>query len=133
MTARRAIPTVKDSCTIPSSPLSVGEWEQVVQSLSLSPQQARIVDLILRGLKDKHIAEQLKLSIWTVRTHLNRIFARLDVDDRVELVVRVFVCCRELQGSSRVPHGRDHFPQSRIPPVTENCDTIPCDTGNCEL
>ena len=66
------------------------EWKAVADSLRLSPQQARIVGLILEGKGDKQIAASLEMSISTVRTHLGRIFARLGVGDRVELLLHVF-------------------------------------------
>jgi DNA-binding NarL/FixJ family response regulator len=66
------------------------EWSRIVTALRLSPQQANIVGLIMQGRRDKQIARDLHLSPATVRTHLRGIFARLDVQDRVELVLRVF-------------------------------------------
>lgn len=75
-------------------PLTDDEWLAAVRELELSPQQARIVSLILRGLKDKCIAAELRVSVATVRTHLGRIFARHKLDDRVALVLRVFATVR---------------------------------------
>jgi len=66
------------------------EWSRIVTALRLSPQQANIVGLIMQGRRDKQIAGELHLSPATVRTHLRAIFARLDVQDRVELVLKVF-------------------------------------------
>jgi DNA-binding NarL/FixJ family response regulator len=66
------------------------EWKAIADSLHLSPQQARIVGLILEGKGDKQIASVLEMSMSTVRTHLGRIFARLGVGDRVELLLHVF-------------------------------------------
>lgn len=57
--------------------------------MELSPQQSKIVELILRGRKDKEIATALGLQVPTVRTYLGRIFARTGVGSRVELVLRV--------------------------------------------
>ena len=67
----------------------------MADALHLSPKQARIVGLILEGKRDKQIAATLKMSISTVRTHLGRIFIRLGVADRVELLVHVFGRFRE--------------------------------------
>lgn len=64
-------------------------WTQVVEKLELPPQQARIVKGILHGMNDKQIAHQLGLSVPTVRTYLGRIFDRLRVDDRVQVILRV--------------------------------------------
>jgi len=69
--------------------LTPKEWSDIVRVLRLSPGQAKVVELILRGQKDKEIARQLKLRHSTVRTYLNRAFQRLGVTDRVGLVLCV--------------------------------------------
>lgn len=72
------------------------EWDYVIGELGLSKQQARVVGLLLQGMNDKEIADAMGRKIWTVRTHLTRMFDRLGVQDRVQLVVRVFLTAREL-------------------------------------
>lgn len=68
------------------------EWKQIVDQLRLSPQQARIVRRILQGMGDKQIAADLGIGIPTVRTHLTRLYVRLGVVDRVQLILHVFTC-----------------------------------------
>jgi len=70
--------------------LNADEWNEVVGSLGLSPQQAKIVELIVSGEGDKQIATSLGLKRSTIRTHLRRIFTHLQVADRMELALRVF-------------------------------------------
>lgn len=77
-------------------PLAAEQWEAVAHSLEFSPQQSRIVELLLRGFKDKQIAAELHLGVPTIRTYLKRIFDRLGVSDRVELILRVFAVAREI-------------------------------------
>jgi len=77
-------------------PMDEATWEIIIDQLGLSPQQTRIVELILRGQQDKHIAAELNLSASTVRTYLTRIFIRTDVTDRVGLVLRVFAMAQEI-------------------------------------
>jgi DNA-binding NarL/FixJ family response regulator len=72
------------------SPLTKREFDRVAQALELSPQQARIVSLLMEGMTDKEIAAEMDLKFSTVRTYMDRIFLRLGVDDRVELVLHVF-------------------------------------------
>ncbi len=79
-------------------PLDSASWMAVVETLQLAPQQARIVELILRGLRDKQIAAELGLGVPTVRTYLKRVFVRVGVQDRVELVLRVFAVAWDLGG-----------------------------------
>lgn len=71
------------------------EWKELVEGLSLSPRQAQICKNLLRGLSDKQIAYLLKISVPTVRTHLSRLFLKLDVQDRQELVIHLFQYFRE--------------------------------------
>lgn len=81
------------------------EWGEIVNALRLSPQQSNVVALIMRGRRDKQIAGELGLSPATVRTHLRGIFVRLDIQDRVELVLRVFDAARAL----KQPEGLHQF------------------------
>jgi NarL family two-component system response regulator LiaR len=69
-------------------------WRRMIKTLRLSPQQANVVALVMKGRRDKQIAADLALSPSTVRTHLRGIFTRMDVQDRVELVLRVFAASK---------------------------------------
>lgn len=73
--------------------LSPDAWQHIVAELQLSPQQARIVSLILQGKQDKEIAAELNLNRYTIKTYLRRIFDRLNLDDRLALVLRIFAIC----------------------------------------
>jgi DNA-binding NarL/FixJ family response regulator len=70
-------------------PISEDGWKRAAAALRLSPQQARIVEGLLRGMRDKQIAADLDLSVPTVRTYLARMFIKIGVADRVELILRV--------------------------------------------
>lgn len=65
-------------------------WVAVVDTLGLAPQQARIVERILRGMCNKQIARDLGIGEPTVNTYLTRTYRRLGVNDRLQLVLRVF-------------------------------------------
>jgi DNA-binding CsgD family transcriptional regulator len=54
----------------------------------LSRRELQIVVLVAEGCVNKQIADQLKISEWTVSTHLRRIFAKLSVDSRAAMVYR---------------------------------------------
>lgn len=75
---------------LPPLPVSDPEWQEIAKELALSPQQTQVVELILRNLQDKQIAEELNIAFPTVRTYLRRIFDRLGVDDRMGLVLYIF-------------------------------------------
>ena len=52
----------------------------------LSERELQIVELVAQGKSNKQIAKKLKISEWTVSTHLRRVFAKLNVDSRAEMV-----------------------------------------------
>ncbi|MDX2034213.1 MAG: response regulator transcription factor [Blastocatellia bacterium] len=54
---------------------------------SLSKRELEVVKLVGEGLKSKEIAGKLFISEITVRHHLTSIFAKLEVSDRVELML----------------------------------------------
>ena len=66
------------------------EWKELVEGLSLSPRQAQICEKLFCSLSDKQIAHLLKISVPTVRTHLSRLFLKLNVQDRQELIIHFF-------------------------------------------
>ena len=67
----------------------------MAEELALSPQQRRIVELLLLGYQDKQIAKELTISVPTVRTYLKRIFDRVGVADRVGLLLHLFAMAVE--------------------------------------
>ena len=75
--------------------LSPEAWQHIVAELQLSPQQARIVALILQGKQDKEIAAELHLNRYTIRTYLRRVFDRGSLEDRMTLVLRIFELCMD--------------------------------------
>lgn len=70
-------------------PFDAGTWAEIVSLLELSPQQARIVEALLCGMRDKQIARVTGLKVPTVRTYFDRIFRRARVRDRVGLLLRI--------------------------------------------
>jgi DNA-binding NarL/FixJ family response regulator len=55
---------------------------------NLSPRERQILDLLVQGLIDKEIASNLDISRETVRTHLGKIYHKLQVRTRTEAVVK---------------------------------------------
>jgi len=53
----------------------------------LSPREREVIALIGEGFKNKQIADRLSISEATARHHLTSIFAKLDVSDRLELII----------------------------------------------
>jgi two-component system nitrate/nitrite response regulator NarL len=54
---------------------------------SLTPREREVVRLVSEGLKNKQIAQRLSVADVTVRHHLTSVFSKLEVADRLSLVV----------------------------------------------
>lgn len=65
----------------------------------LTPREKQIVALICRGMKNKQIAENLRITPGTVKVHLMHIFEKTGLKDRLALAVHA----GELVGSERRP------------------------------
>ena len=95
--------------------LTTQEYGAIAKSLSLPPRQADIVMLLLDGAGDKRIAKELGLTLSTVRTYMSRLFVKLKVQDRNELILAVLRmfrtgcqglhCPRNQSGSKQVALG----------------------------
>jgi len=57
---------------------------------SLTERERQVIALIAEGLKNKQIGERLFISETTVTHHLSSIFSKLEVSDRLELVIYAF-------------------------------------------
>lgn len=74
------------------SPAAVAALAQDVQPSQvrtdhdLSPREVEVMTLIARGRTNSQIAKELFLSEKTVKNHINRIFAKLQVDARAQAV-----------------------------------------------
>lgn len=53
----------------------------------LTPREGEIVALVTQGLRNKEIAEKLSISEQTVKNHLQNIYDKLGVSDRLELAL----------------------------------------------
>jgi len=54
--------------------------------LDISPRQKEIIRLLLRGKSNKEIEDALFISMGTVKTHIYRIFRKLEVKNRSQLI-----------------------------------------------
>lgn len=57
--------------------------------IHLSPREHAIAELVAQGLHNRSISQQLGISPWTVATYIRRIFNKLNVNSRVEMVARL--------------------------------------------
>jgi two-component system, NarL family, nitrate/nitrite response regulator NarL len=56
---------------------------------TLSPRELEIVRMVAKGLPNKTIAKVLQISAWTVSSHLRRVFGKLGVTSRTEMIGRL--------------------------------------------
>jgi DNA-binding CsgD family transcriptional regulator len=81
---------------VPPLPLQRDHWQAIYLALRLSPKQAQVVDLVLRGFCDKQIAQTMGIGEPTVRTYLDRISARTRTHGRMELAMKVLAVSHEV-------------------------------------
>jgi DNA-binding CsgD family transcriptional regulator len=63
--------------------------QAMLERTPLTPRERDVVGRLLSGASTRQIAESTGLTVATVNTYLKRIFAKLGVHSRVELVARV--------------------------------------------
>lgn len=61
----------------------------VSTGVTLSPREREIARMIAKGYPNKTIAAVLDISAWTVCTHIRRVFAKLGVGSRAEMVAKL--------------------------------------------
>jgi DNA-binding CsgD family transcriptional regulator len=75
-------------------------WSCIAKRLALSERELQIVQGVFDDAHQDAIAEELAISSHTVHTHLERLYHKLQVTSRVQLVVRIAEChvlfCQDL-------------------------------------
>ncbi|WP_298254889.1 response regulator transcription factor [Bradyrhizobium sp.] len=61
----------------------------VRQLNALTSQQLRVLDMVCRGLQNKHIAYELDISVTTVKVHVSEILRKLGVRSRTEAIIKM--------------------------------------------
>jgi DNA-binding NarL/FixJ family response regulator len=56
------------------------------QTAALTSRERQVAALVARGFANKAIADELHISRWTVAAHLRRIYTRLGVSTRAQMV-----------------------------------------------
>jgi DNA-binding NarL/FixJ family response regulator len=73
----------------------------------LSERELGVVRLVAQGLSNAEIAANLYLSEATVKSHIARILAKLDLRDRVQIAVQAYEYGIVRPGHSTRPPGRN--------------------------
>ena len=61
---------------------------QAQASLGISPREREVLELLAAGLSNKQIADKLNVSPHTVKTHVARLFEKLDARRRTEAILK---------------------------------------------
>lgn len=101
---RTAIQTAALAGSPPSNCLGTKSWARLAAALDLSPRQLEITQCIFDGLSEPAIGRLLGVTASTVHTHLDRLYRKLHVHGRCELVVAIFIHYLSLVG---VDSGRE--------------------------
>lgn len=68
---------------------AVKDWETTKIDY-LTKRERQIIDVLTQGMNNKEISETLNISEATVRHHLSSIYSKLDIDDRLNLVIYAY-------------------------------------------
>jgi len=63
--------------------------ERILKSYNLSTREAEILELVKNGLSNKEIADNLGISKYTVKAHLENIFNKLQVKNRTSAINKI--------------------------------------------
>src|SRR5262245_8613369 len=71
-------------------PLTPEKWRPIADRLQLSRRESEIARLVLDNISEEVIATHLSISPSTVHAHVERMYRKLKVHSRHELVIRLF-------------------------------------------
>jgi DNA-binding CsgD family transcriptional regulator len=72
-----------------ASLLTDNAWLEIGRTLEITKRELQIVQSVFDNLSEVDIAKRFKLSPHTVHMHMNRLFKKLNVTSRTELVLRI--------------------------------------------
>lgn len=62
-------------------------WSYIQRRYLISPREVQVAKLVCHGFSNKEIAQDLKIELGTVKTHLRNIYRRVRVKNKVALLL----------------------------------------------
>jgi len=75
---------VEKKVFIPAEQISIDE--DAIKALNLSPREYEVLQLMAKGLSNADIADQLYLTISTIKTHVSNLYVKMDVKRRTQAI-----------------------------------------------
>ena len=65
----------------------IDESKQIanIESVGITNRERQVIPLIADGFSNKEIAQKLNLSVYTVKSHVHNIFAKLAINKRIQI------------------------------------------------
>ena len=79
----------------PSQNILVSALNRTKELYSISSREMDVFKLLVNGLSNKEISDELFISEHTVKNHITRIFQKLAVTDRLQAMAKVYQACIE--------------------------------------
>jgi DNA-binding NarL/FixJ family response regulator len=89
----RKVPAEANGLLVPVNPgedfVSGGQWIDIANAVHLTTREMVVAAYLLQGLTRKAIAHRLKVSPETIRVHIDQLFRKLHVRDRLGVALRI--------------------------------------------
>ena len=92
------------------------QWRRVAEALDLTGRELDIVRLLLDECDEDAVAETLGISRGTVHTHLQRLYIRLRIHRRCDLLTRVFAVILSFRPPAKSPAENPKKIRKKKPP-----------------
>jgi DNA-binding CsgD family transcriptional regulator len=86
---------------VPPLPVDADHWAAIVKRIGLSAQQAKVLELTLRGQSVKQIARIMGIAEPTIKTYQERIATRTGTSGRMQLAMHVLAVSHQVNGKRR--------------------------------
>lgn len=64
------------------------QLQKMLESKGLSSKETKVATMVIQGLSNKEIANQLFIQERTVKIHISSIYIKMDLSSRARLIVR---------------------------------------------